>query len=417
MLNPAAAGLRRGQGESGMDGDSAAADAEFADQVDEFDRQIRQTVEDALSVSTWTAGERMSDLEERLEREVREAVAYEAGKSGVLEMVRQSFPDNPAASKESCIQTVTPEQIGATLRSVLFNGLVEACDGTRVSYDTLPISVIQIGLCMTTYLDDGEPTSVGHRLYRHDMVRRHDNAEEELLAFLQQRARSSKPDENGDVAGISDMLVRAIMEHGERYLLTERSKKPWRMGHGLPYPYEMMTGSGSAKIIELSLELLPKLLGEHKKFVFVPSETGDRALRTIANALQPLQYAVLTNTKYIIDAYLRGSYRGKYSVFKPSLLRFRDEIASKVVVGVYKASRFSPGHIFYAHEDHVHEAALIAMADSALQEHRGFPNLIDIADRLCKSTFDPSGIAANVNAVFAAQGEPFRYLLERSTRA
>jgi hypothetical protein len=125
----------------------------------------------------------------------------------------------------------------------------------------------------------------------------------------------------------------------------------------------------------------------------------------------------VTNTKYIIDAYLRGSYRGKYADFNPMLFDFRDDIASKVLVGVYKASRFSPGHVFFAHEDHVHEAALIAMADSALQEHRGFPNLIDIADRLCKATFDPSGIAANVNAVFAAQGEPFRYLLERGTRA
>jgi hypothetical protein len=129
---------------------------------------------------------------------------------------------------------------------------------------------------MTTYLDDRAPTSVGHRLYRHDMVRRYDNAEEELLAFLKQRVRASNTDENGEVAGISDMLVRAIMEHGERYLLIERSRKPWRMGHGLPYPYEMMTGSGSGKIIELSLGLLPKLLGDHKRFVFVPSETGDR---------------------------------------------------------------------------------------------------------------------------------------------
>ncbi|MCP2213974.1 hypothetical protein [Bradyrhizobium diazoefficiens] len=417
MINPAAAGSRRGYAgrDAGADG---VADEEAADQAEQFDRHIRGMVDEALNVSTWTDGERMSDLEERLEREVRAATQYESEKTGrVLQLIEENIGDNPEASKESGIVPVTVDQISDTLRSVLFNGLVEACDGTRVSYDTLPISVIQIGLCMTTYLDDGAPTSVGHRLYRHDMVRRHDNAEEELLAFLKQRARASNPDENGEVAGISDMLVRAIMEHGERYLLTERSRKPWRMGHGLPYPYEMMTGSGSGKIIELSLGLLPKLLGDHKRFVFVPSETGDRAIRTIANALQPLQYAVLTNTKYIIDAYLRGSYRGKYADFKPMLFDFRDDIASKVLVGVYKASRFSPGHVFFAHEDHVHEAALIAMADSALQEHRGFPNLIDIADRLCKATFDPSGIAANVNAVFAAQGEPFRYLLERGTRA
>jgi hypothetical protein len=149
----------------------------------------------------------------------------------------------------------------------------------------------------------------------------------------------------------------------------------------------------------------------------VPSETTDAAIKTIANALRPLQYAVLTNTKYVIEAYLRGSYRGQYAPFRPRLEGFREDIASKVLIGVYKSSQFAPGAIFYAHEEHVHEAALIAMADSALQEHRGFPNLIDIADRLCRGTFDPSGIAAGVNSVFAAKGEPFRYLLERATRA
>jgi hypothetical protein len=415
MINPAAAGRRAGG--PGREADDAAAD-DLDQQAEDFDRDLRQTVDQALNVGQWTAGESMGDLEERLEREVRAATAYEAGKAnGVLDLVKNNIRDNPDASRESGVFDVTPEQISQTLKNVLFNGLVEACDGTRVTYDTLPISVIQIGICMTSYLDDGSPTSIGHRLFRHDMVRRNGNAEEEILAFMQQRARLSTPDENGEVGGMSDMLIRAIMEHGERYLLTERSKKPWRMGHGMPMPYEMMTGSGSARIIELSLELLPKLLGEHKRFVFVPSETSDKAIRTIANALKPLQYAVLTDTRYIIDAYLRGSYRGRYKRFVPMLHDFRDDVASKVLIGVYKASPFSPGSIFFGHEDHIHEAALIAMSDSALQEHRGFPNLIDIADRLCKGTFDPSGIAAGVNSVFAAQGEPYRYLLERATRA
>jgi hypothetical protein len=157
----------------------------------------------------------------------------------------------------------------------------------------------------------------------------------------------------------------------------------------------------------------------------VPSDTSNAAIKTIANALRPLQYAVLTNTEYVINGYtkyldegnLSDSYRGQYRNFRPKLKAFTKEVASKVLIGVYKASHFSPGNIFYAHEDHVHEAALIAIADSALQEHRGFPNLIDIADRLCRGTFEPSGIAASVNAVFAEKGEPFRYLLERSTRA
>jgi hypothetical protein len=406
----------RGGADTSEEGASGGDDS--ARSFEDFDKGLRDAVDEALNVAQWTVGERMSELEGRLEREVEMAMANEAEMAPqVIDIVKSTIREAPDASTESGIYNITPDQISGACRNVLFNGLVEACDGTRVTYDTLPISVIQIGLCMTSYLDDGAPTSIGHRLFRHDMVRRNGNVTDEVIGFIQQRARQSRPDEDGQLRGLSDMLVRAIMEYGERFLLTEKSKKPWRMGHGTPMPYEMMTGSGSGRIIELSLDLLPKLLAAHKKFIFVPSETTDAAIKTIANALRPLQYAVLTNTKYVIQAYLRGSYRGRYAPFKPRLEGFREDVASKVLIGVYKSSRFGPGNIFYAHEDHVHEAALIVMADSALQEHRGFPNLIDIADRLCRGTFDPSGIAAGVNSVFAAKGEPFRYLLERATRA
>ena len=64
-----------------------------------------------------------------------------------------------------------------------------------------------------------------------------------------------------------------------------------------------------------------------------------------------------------------------------------------------------------------HEAAQNVMADSALQEHRGFPNLIYIADRMCRGMIDSGGVAAQVHAVLARSGAPFRYFSERSTRA
>jgi hypothetical protein len=64
----------------------------------------------------------------------------------------------------------------------------------------------------------------------------------------------------------------------------------------------------------------------------------------------------------------------------------------------------------------VHEAAQIVMADSALQEARGFPNLIDIADRTCKGMFEPGGLAAQVHAALARSGSPFRFLGERDNR-
>lgn len=65
----------------------------------------------------------------------------------------------------------------------------------------------------------------------------------------------------------------------------------------------------------------------------------------------------------------------------------------------------------------MHEAAQIVIADSALQEARGFPNLIDIADRTCKGMFEPGGLSAQVHAALARSGSPFRFLGERITRA
>jgi hypothetical protein len=419
-VNPVRA-VRDGEESAGPDSNSAGE--QFKDGFDAFEQDLRQAIDGALNVASWTSGERMGELEGRLEREVELAIANEAEMAPqVRRVIEERIAETPDASSEAGLYPVTPDQITGACRDVLFNGLVEACDGTRVTYDTLPITVFQIGLCMTSYQDDGEPVSVGHRLFRHDIVRSNGNPLDDVLAFITARKRKSKPDER---RGISDMQTRAIMEYGERYLLTEKSKKPWRMGHGSPLPYLLLTGAGQGRIIEVSLELLPKLLAGHKKFVFVPSDTADAEIKTIANALRPLEYAVLTNTKYMVDDCMNyvedglrnaASYRGSYRSYRDGLIALKEDVASKVVVGVYKAGLFSPGGIFYAHEDHVHEAALIAMADSALQEHRGFPNLIDIADRLCRGTFEPSGIAASVNSVFAAKGEPFRYLIERDTR-
>jgi hypothetical protein len=83
---------------------------------------------------------------------------------------------------------------------------------------------------------------------------------------------------------------------------------------------------------------------------------------------------------------------------------------------MYRASKLSPAQTFYAHVDHAHEAALIAMADSVLQEHRGFPMLIDLADGVCRASFGATTFAVSTQLAYAHAGEPFRYLGERRTR-
>jgi hypothetical protein len=101
---------------------------------------------------------------------------------------------------------------------------------------------------------------------------------------------------------------------------------------------------------------------------------------------------------------------------KQALNDFKDDCGTKVVMGLYRASWLAPPQVFYAHEDHVHEAVLIAMADSVLQEHRGFPMLIDLADNMCKTMFGADHFEASIQLAYAAAGDPFSYLSERQTR-
>jgi hypothetical protein len=76
----------------------------------------------------------------------------------------------------------------------------------------------------------------------------------------------------------------------------------------------------------------------------------------------------------------------------------------------------APPQVFYAHADHAHEAALIAIADSVLQEHRGFPMLIDLADTVCGSTFGADSFGALTELAYVEAGAPYQYSPERQTR-
>jgi hypothetical protein len=96
--------------------------------------------------------------------------------------------------------------------------------------------------------------------------------------------------------------------------------------------------------------------------------------------------------------------------------RFLDDVAPQVLVGVYRASRLAPPQTFYAHRDHVHTAARVALADSVLLADRGFPALIDLADRTCKSVYGGGSLREIANAAYARAGAGLRYGSERQNR-
>ncbi|MBI4336489.1 MAG: hypothetical protein HY683_01470 [Chloroflexi bacterium] len=206
------------------------------------------------------------------------------------------------------------------------------------------------------------------------------------------------------------------MAYAERAVLLNRSTAPWRMGHGNPAPYELLTGSGMVELLERSLDVLAELVLGHQRFVFVPSAPSDRMLLTIGNALRPLEYAIVDTMEDNLSRIAAGHYRGPWMRLKPRLDRFIKEAGPKIVVGLYRATPMGPAQVFYAHADHAHEAAHIALADSTLQEHRGFPMLVTLADTVCTALFGTESLVPHVQVAYADAGAALRYQTERQSR-
>jgi len=206
------------------------------------------------------------------------------------------------------------------------------------------------------------------------------------------------------------------MTYAERAVLTRMSTAPWRLGQGSPAPFELLTGAGALDLVERGLEVLSELLLGHRRFVFVPSAPRQRALLTIGLALRPLEFAVVHSLRsYIEDMVKDGHLRGRRL---RTALDFVDAAGEAVTVGVYRVSRAAPPYVFYAPADPelCAQAAAIIMADAVLQEHRGFPLLLDMADQLCAASFGRQDFLGTVGAAYAAQDRAFTDLSERETR-
>lgn len=381
------------------------------DAVD-FNAEFGEPLDRTLDLDTWTHGEDLSGMFERLDQEVSDALRQEDEiRRHIRHLVFPVIATRAKAPKQAGVYQATVAEIRTVQENVLFNGGIEACDGTISMHETLPLTIAQIGVCLVSYA--GEQGSWVQRLYRRDLRARGKDPVKEAIAILERReARSGlgQPDKHDQ---LKELARRGIMSYSERAVLIDKADAPWRMGHGHPAPYELLTGSGSMELLHRGLEVISRLVLDQRRFVYVPSAAAERVLLTIGNALRPLEFAVIGTAEdrmhpIIFDGHLRGKHRDR-------AIEFYNEVAPMILVGIYRTSMSVPPQIFYAHPDHVQEAAMIAMADSVLQAHRGFPILIDIADTVCRSTFG-ADFASTVQSAYAAGGSPLSYMPERETR-
>lgn len=360
----------------------------------------------ALDLATWSPLHRLAEIYERMEAEIAAAVAAERGLRGATRAeVLPQLAQWPGRPRGAGLRRVTPEQLRSVHAGILFTGQVEACDGASLAHETLPLTIAQIGICLVSYR--GDLGTWAQRLFRRDLRLTGLAPLDEVTAVLGSRNRRPGLEDAGERDQLATLGRRGIQSFAERAALMEQATAPWRMGHGQPAALEILAGSGSNEFLLRGLDLLERLICQHRRFVFVPSFTPDRHLLTIGDALEPLEFAIVDSMRerwrQIID---RGHYDAP---FRPRVQRFVEEVGPQVVVGVYRASAQAPARLFYAHVEHAELAGLIALADGVLQSFSGFPLLLDVAGLMCRSAFGAATLQPPVAAAYAAAGEPWRY--------
>jgi hypothetical protein len=390
----------------------------------DFRASFGEDLRDVLDIGTWPSGRDLAQEYARIEHEVREAVVREddVQRRVWADVVPKLF--DPATSPPGGgVYRADPDVLRLVHRGLLFNGGVEACDGTVQVHDTLPLTIYQVGVSLVSYR--GDQGTWQHRLFRRDLRQRVGDPVEDVLRVLERRASREALNHATPSDQLGALARKAVMDYAERAILLQRSPAVWRMGHGNPVSYELLTGAGILELMVAATRVLRELIA-YRKFVFVASEPRERVLLTVGQALPPAHYAVV----YRLDDRLRDwIHQQRFAVGVEEVLnwdgeplspaewipRFLDEVASQVVIGVYRATPAAPAQLFYAHADCAHFAAHVVLADSVLQEHRGFPLLIDLAHHVCAAVFGGS-LQYLTETAYAAAGAPWRYFSERSTR-
>ncbi|MYE54391.1 MAG: hypothetical protein F4X34_04240 [Chloroflexi bacterium] len=378
---------------------------------DTFARLFGDSLGDFLDAESWTPGADLANTYARLEREVRLSVDRERKvASTIREKLFPRIEASALAGPESGVYGATPAQISKVHDRLLLNGSVEACAGISMKHESLAMILIQIGVCLVAYQGDQQAWS--QRMFRRDYRADGSDRITEMLSVLDKRRANRDGESASD--RISRLARRGIQAYAERMFLTRHTSARWRMCEGMPAPFELVSGAGLVSagsagmtypLMEAGMEILRELLLKHRRFVFVPRRRQDMSLLTIGQALAPLEYAVIDTISDQIESVERtGHYDDNQ---REVIARFRRDVGEVVVRGVFRASSMGPPQVFYAHRDHVHGAALIAMADSVLQEQRSYPILLDLARTVCETTFGIDSFAPQLRVAYTDAGEPW----------
>ncbi len=375
----------------------------------EYRASFGEALDQTLDIDSWATGFDWEGAVARLKAEISLAVEREEGLRRIArEELLPRIGKRPGAPSEAGVYRTSPSEIAKVHEGLLFPGRVEAIDGTSSSHDTLPLGITQIGVAVVSY--GGVSATFAQRVFRKEIAGKTTDAVQAAIEIIDKRDSRSGI---GQKDGMSELAHRGIMTYAERKILIDKATSEWRMGHGTPAPYELLTGSGSMRLLQASLDILQRIV-EFERFVFVPSAPGERGLLTLGNALGAGEYAIIDTIESRIEPIVENGHYGKN--YKEQALHFVRTYGPRILYGLYCASEQSPPYLFYAHRKHIHLAARIAIADSILRPARGFPMLIDVADATCSSAFGSAAFTGLIHDAYTQAGLPLKYLGERDTR-
>jgi hypothetical protein len=386
-----------------------------------FEEQFGEEILETLDIEKWRLGNDLNQEYCRMEREVREAEELETAEERKIR--DRFFPQLAALTgmpRNVGKHAVDRDDIVAVHNGLLFNGGVEACDGIVQIHDTLALTIYQIGVSLVSYR--GDQGTWGQRLFRRDLRQKGVDVDE-WIEFLKRRDKRDSQMRPPGQDQLGELVQKSLLDYAERAILLRRSNAPWRMGHGNPVTYELLTGGSNLDLMVHGTNVLRELVEKHQRFLFVASEPRDRLYHTIGQALRPMEYAILDTLNHRLGSWLRQK-RFKIGISRKVLWdeewvspaewipRFIDLVASKIVVGLFRPTLLAPAQLFYAHVDHSEIAAHIALADSMLKAD-GNSLLLEMAQRLYTSMFGEN-LEALAESAYAATGAYHRLFGRRS---
>ena len=264
--------------------------------------------------------------------------------------------------KEYDIRKVSEKEL-SWAENKLFGCQVCAVDGTHSTYPMLSGIRCRIGVAATSYKNkrtDGVVFVSEQHLHP---------SEASVLDVLKNRKAETRL--------ISNMLIRAIMFYMERKIGLDREEE-WVMFNGPVIPYELRTGLGRLRALNLCLSLCEKAL-DRETIIGVIATSSELEIISLGLALNSGEYIRLRSYKDDLEDYLPAAH---FNTTDEAKFRGFIETHGDILdVGIYKAGQRA--YLFHAHRKRFDEAAAIVMRDSMFQQYRGYPLLIDYADSLC----------------------------------